>query len=230
MQFPWKKAVKKKIEQMEEALSIRSDPGRAKRNRENPVDNLIRTILSQNTNGPLRDRAYASLKERFPTHDAIAAARPSEIAMAIRVAGLANQKSTAIRDALAGMRRQGGEISLDFLKDVPTQEAIDYLTGFRGIGDKTAAIVMLFSFGRKTFPVDTHIQRIAKRVGLVPHTYTPEKIRRAVEPHITEGMAQQLHVSLIQLGKSVCRPKEPACSSCPLRSLCKFASEGGESN
>jgi endonuclease-3 len=193
------------------ALLRNAAPRKKKLGRPEPVDNLIRTILSQNTNDPLRDRAYASLKKQFPTHDAIAAAELGEIAMAIKVAGLSNQKSETIKGALVRIKKERGEISLDFLKDIPTEEAVSYLTGFNGIGDKTAAIVMLFSFGRKTFPVDTHIQRITKRTGLVPNTSSPAKIRTVVEPYISAHLAVRFHVSLIHLGKTACRPKEPSC-------------------
>jgi endonuclease-3 len=219
--------VKKKVKQLEEALLRNAAPRKTKLGRPEPVDNLIRTILSQNTNDPLRDRAYASLKKRFLTHDAIAAAELGEIAMAIRVAGLSNQKSETIKGALIRIKQERGEISLDFLKDIPTEEAVSYLTGFKGIGDKTAAIVMLFSFGRKTFPVDTHIQRITKRTGLVPNTSSPAKIRTVVEPYISARLAARLHVSLIHLGKTACRPKKPSCHQCPLLSLCDFGRQRG---
>lgn len=214
--------MKKKVEQIETLLLPHITSRKTRRGNPDPVDNLIRTILSQNTNDTLRDRAYVSLKKRYPTHEEMAAARPSEIAMAIRVAGLSNQKSKTITGVLGRIKQERGEISLDHLKKNSTDEAIDYLTGFKGIGDKTAAIVMLFSFGRKTFPVDTHIQRITKRMGLVPPAYTPAKIRKAIEPHISARLAPRLHLSLITLGKTTCRPKDPECRLCPLLPLCNF--------
>lgn len=214
--------VKKRVRAIEELL-LKGTTGRKKRRRDaDPVDTLIRTILSQNTNNGLRDRAYASLIKRFPDHESIAAADTEEIAQAIKIAGLSGQKSKTIKRALNELRNDGGEISLDFLNRMRTDDAISRLMNVKGIGDKTAAIVMLFCFDRRTFPVDTHIQRITKRIGLVPASYSPEKIRRLIEPHISPSLAADLHRGLISLGKNVCHSAKPSCPACPLVSLCAF--------
>ncbi len=111
------------------------------------------------------------------------------------------------------------------MRTSPTEDAIDFLKGMRGVGDKTASIIMLFSFGRATFPVDTHIQRIMKRIGLVPERYTPEKIRKAIEPLLDCVDPQKLHIQLIALGKQICKAREPKCPLCPLKSLCRYGIE-----
>lgn len=190
-----------------------------------PVDNLILTILSQNTNDELRNRAYSALKSGFPTHDLMADAPTEELERAIRVGGLSSQKSRAIKDSLLQIRKEQGSIALDFLRTSPTEDAIDILKGMRGVGDKTAAIIMLFSFGRPTFPVDTHIQRIMKRIGIVPERYSPEKIRKTIEPLLDGVDPQKLHILLIALGKQVCKARKPQCPLCPLRSLCSYGLE-----
>lgn len=219
--------MRKKIKKTEEALCDHPGSGKKVRTHRDPVDTLIRTILSQNTNDGLRDRAYVSLKKRFPTHDAIASADTAKIAEAIRTCGLSRQKSQTIKRALTRIKQEQGKISLAFLRPMATEDAISYLKSIKGIGDKTAAIIMLFCFGRKTFPVDTHIQRITKRMGLVPASSSPEKIRKTIEPHISEHLAASLHACLISLGKNVCRAANPSCSLCPLLSLCAFGKGGG---
>jgi len=135
-----------------------------------PVRNLVLTILSQNTTDANRDRAYDRLAKRFPTLPALAAARPSELEEAIRVGGLAKAKAKAILGALARIREERGDYSLDFLRGMPLPEARAYLTSFPGVGVKTANILLLFSFGMPAFPVDTHVLRVTKRLGLVPAT------------------------------------------------------------
>jgi endonuclease-3 len=185
-----------------------------------PVRNLVLTILSQNTTDANRDRAYDRLMQRFPTLSALAAARPSELEEAIRVGGLANAKAKSILGALARIREERGGYSLDFLREMPLPEAREYLTSFPGVGVKTANILLLFSFGMPAFPVDTHVLRVTKRLGLVPGTSTLAKAALSLEPHVGAGDHGPLHLNLIRLGRELCRPRNPLCPECPLLPVC----------
>jgi endonuclease-3 len=185
-----------------------------------PVRNLILTILSQNTNDANRDRACESLWRRFPTVPALAAAKPAEVEEAIRVGGLARAKSRSILGALARLKEERGSYSLDFLRSMTMAEARAYLTSFPGVGVKTANILLLFSFGFPAFPVDTHILRVTKRLGLVPAAADLSKAALALEKHVPENEHVPLHLNLIRLGREVCKPRTPLCSACPLLPVC----------
>ena len=140
-----------------------------------PVDNLVLTILSQNTNDANRDRAFASLKKKYPTVARLAAAKPAELEDAIRAGGLAKTKAASILSALSRLEKERGGYTLDFLRSMPLPEARAYLTSFGGVGVKTANILLLFSLGFPAFPVDTHILRVTKRLGLAPESATLAK-------------------------------------------------------
>ncbi|MGE5248026.1 MAG: endonuclease III domain-containing protein [Verrucomicrobiota bacterium] len=185
-----------------------------------PVLNLVLTVLSQNTNDANRDRAFASLRKRYPTIPRLAAARPAELEEAIRVGGLARTKAAAILSALSRLKEERGDYTLDFLRSVPLAEARAYLTSFAGVGVKTANILLLFSLGHPAFPVDTHILRVTKRLGLVPASATLSDAALRLEPHVPEGAHVPLHLNLIRLGREVCKPRNPMCPSCPLLPLC----------
>jgi len=185
-----------------------------------PVLNLVLTILSQNTTDANRDRAFENLLTRFPTLMALAAARASEVEDAIRTGGLAKAKAKAILGALARIKGEQGGYSLDFLRGMPLPEAREYLTSFPGVGVKTANILLLFSFGMPAFPVDTHVLRVTKRLGLVPGTSTLAKAALSLEPHVGAGDHGPLHLNLIRLGREVCRPRNPLCPECPLLTVC----------
>jgi endonuclease-3 len=185
-----------------------------------PVRNLVLTILSQNTTDANRDRAFDRLMRRFPTVPALAAARPSEVEEAIRVGGLAKAKAKSVLGALARIGKERGGYSLDFLREMPLPEAREYLTSFPGVGVKTANILLLFSFGMPAFPVDTHVLRVTKRLGLVPGAATLAKAALSLEPHVGAGDHGPLHLNLIRLGREVCRPRDPRCAECPLLTVC----------
>ena len=188
--------------------------------RTDPLSNLVLTILSQNTTDANRDRAFATLNERFPAIPLLAAASPEELEEAIRVGGLARAKAKAILSALFRIHRERGEYSLDFLARMPLAEARSYLTSFSGVGVKTANVVLLFSFGKEAFPVDTHILRVAKRLGLVPPSADLSRAALRLEPHVPPGEAMPLHINLIRLGREICRPRIPLCPECPLLPVC----------
>ena len=187
-----------------------------------PVDELISTILSQNTNDLNRDRAFNALRRRFPTWEAVRDARRRDVIAAIRVAGLANQKGPRIQQVLRDITRQRGNLDLSFLKDLQLEEARAWLMRFRGVGPKTAAIVLLFSLDRPAFPVDTHIQRVTGRIGLRPDRMPVEKTHAHLEALFPPSSYYAAHLNLIRLGREICHPRKPECPRCPVRPLCDY--------
>ena len=194
-------------------------PGRCAHD-DDPVRNLILTILSQNTTDANRDRAFSSLMHRFPEVSRLARAKPAEVEEAIRVGGLAKAKTRAILSALARLKSERGEYSLEFLRREPLSEARKYLTSRPGVGVKTANVLLLFSFGQEAFPVDTHILRVAKRLGLVPAAADLARAAHLLEPHVPKGEHVPLHLNLIRLGREICRPRKPLHAGCPLLPVC----------
>jgi endonuclease-3 len=187
-----------------------------------PVDELVSTILSQNTNDRNRDRAFTALVERFPTWEAVRDARPEAVIDAIRVAGLANQKGPRIQGVLRAITEERGEINLDFLADMPLGEAMAWLTRFPGVGPKTASIVMLFALGKPAFPVDTHIYRVSGRLGLRPEKISVEEAHQNLGEQFLPESYYAAHLNLIRLGREVCTARRPHCEICPLQDLCAF--------
>jgi len=187
------------------------------------VDELVSTILSQNTNDTNRDVAFNSLKEAFPEWEAVMQANPGEVVEAIRTAGLANQKGPRIQKALREIAdHTQGELSLEFLRDMPKETARAWLTGVKGVGPKTAAIVLLFSLGIPAFPVDTHIYRVSGRMGIRPAQLSVEKTHDYLEAVIPEDAYYDLHLNLIRLGREVCGARKWQCYRCPVEDLCAF--------
>lgn len=191
-----------------------------------PIAILISTILSQNTNDLNRDRAYERLRERFPTWEAVRDAPPEDLVAAIRPAGLAPTKAPRIQEALQRIWAERGRFSLDFLADMPLEEARAWLLSIPGIGPKTAAIVLLFAFGRPAFPVDTHIHRVSRRLGLIPARASREQAHALLEELIPPELYYPLHLNLIALGRDVCHPRNPECGRCVLREECDFYRQG----
>jgi len=188
-----------------------------------PVDELVSTILSQNTNDANRDRAFESLRLRFPTWEQVRDAPPGSVTAAIRPAGLANQKGPRIQQVLQGISAERGSLDLHFLKDLPLEEARAWLMKFKGVGPKTAAIVLLFSLGLPAFPVDTHIYRVTGRLGLLPEKMTVEQAHLHLEHLLPLETYYDAHLNFIRLGREICAARKPDCPRCPLRGLCKFA-------
>jgi endonuclease III len=183
-----------------------------------PIAELVRTVLSQNTNDRNRDVAYNRLRERFPTWEEVRDAPPDEVIEAIRPGGLANTKGPRIQEILD---RLDDHPDLDWLADAPRDEAIDYLTALPGVGRKTAACVMIFSFDRPEIPVDTHVYRVGGRLGLIrdgaSFTEAHDELRAVVDPED----AYELHINLINHGRALCRPR-PRCEECALRRMCPW--------
>jgi endonuclease III len=175
-------------------------------------------VLSQNTNDTNRDVAYERLRERFPTWEEVRDAPVEEVIEAIRPGGLANTKGPRIQEIL---RNLGDHPDLDWLKDAPRNEALEFLTSMPGVGRKTAACVLIFAFGRPEIPVDTHVYRVGGRLGLFREGASFEEahdeLRRVVDPED----AYELHINLIEHGRRVCRPR-PRCDRCELRRMCPY--------
>jgi endonuclease-3 len=196
-----------------------------------PVDELVSTILSQNTNDTNRDRAFEALRRRFPNWEAVRDADPVDVVAAIRPAGLANQKGPRIQQVLKEISQERGALDLNFLKDMPLEDARAWLQKFKGVGPKTAAIVLLFSLGRPAFPVDTHIYRVTGRIGLRPEKMTVEDAHPYLEKLFLPQSYYAAHLNIIRLGREICLARKPACQLCPLRDFCnyvnhKYAPEG----
>ncbi len=186
-----------------------------------PVSELVSTIISQNTSDVNRDRAFARLRARFPTWEAVRDGDVREVREAIRPAGLSEVKAPRIQDALRRVTAKAGGLSLGFLGDMSVDEAKAWLTSIRGVGPKTAAIVLLFSFGRPAFPVDTHIHRVTKRLELIGPRVSREQAHPILEALIPPRLYYPVHINLIRHGREICRPT-PRCEVCPLRDLCCY--------
>jgi len=187
------------------------------------VDELVCTILSQNTNDLNRDRAYSALRAKYPTWEQLMEADTNEVVSAIRLAGLSNQKGPRIQQVLNAIQKERGSLDLSFLKDMPVEEARAWLEQFKGVGPKTAAIVLLFSLGMPAFPVDTHIHRVTTRLGLIPEGMSVEAAHPALESLFPPDTYQDVHLNLIQLGRQLCTARQVHCDVCPLQSLCSYA-------
>jgi endonuclease-3 len=193
-----------------------------KREREDPIDVLIRTILSQNTSDANSHRAFANLKNRFPSWEALLKAPLEEIESAIRCGGISNIKAKRIKEILKRIKEERGSLTLSFLKDLTIDEARNYLLSLPGVGDKTASCVILFSFAKPAFPVDTHIHRIVNRLGILGNDLSPQEISQLIESNLPEGLFLSLHLNLIRLGREICRPRNPKCQICPLKEFCNY--------
>jgi endonuclease-3 len=185
-----------------------------------PLDGLILTVLSQNTNDRNRDRAFESLKERFNSWDEAAGAEIREIAEAIRPGGLANIKAARIHNILKTVLSEAGSYSLQMLKSRDTGRVRSFLEKIPGIGPKTIACVLLFDLGRPAFPVDTHVARVARRIGWVDQNMPPDNIESVLESVVGEGRFLGAHLNLITHGRYICKARAPRCSECPLAFLC----------
>jgi endonuclease-3 len=187
-----------------------------------PLDELVSTILSQNTNDANRDRAYQSLRRRFPTWELVRDAPVEEVVQAIRPAGLANQKGPRIQQVLRDITAQHGSLDLDFLNQLSPEEVSAWLRGFKGVGPKTAAIVLLFSLGKPAFPVDTHIYRVSGRIGLRPAKMNAEQAHAHLAKLLPPESYYAAHLNLIRLGREICQARRPNCPVCPLKDLCDY--------
>ncbi len=187
------------------------------------VDELVCTILSQNTNDINRDKAFDKLKATFPSWEAVRDAEPEAVMDAIRVAGLANQKGPNIQAALRFVTEERGEIDLEWLRDFSYEDAIAWLTQMKGVGVKTASIVLVFSLDIPAFPVDTHIYRVTGRLGLRPEKMNIDHAHRWFASSERPQSFGTLHLNIISLGRDTCRARKPKCGACPVEDICTYA-------
>jgi endonuclease-3 len=187
-----------------------------------PLDELVSTILSQNTNDTNRDRAYESLRARFPSWEQVRDAEQQQVIEAIRPAGLANQKGPRIQAILRQITSDRGDLSVDFLYDLPAEEAKEWLVKFKGVGPKTAAIVLQFSLDKPAFPVDTHIYRVTGRIGLRPESMSADQAHEHLANLFPPEAYYAAHLNLIRLGREICQARQPKCPECPLQHLCNY--------
>jgi endonuclease III len=187
-----------------------------------PLDELVSTILSQNTNDRNRDLAFNSLRARFPTWEAVRDAPPEAVMDAIRIAGLANQKGPRMQQVLREITAERGALEIDFLRELPTEEARAWLLKFNGVGPKTASIVLQFSLGKPAFPVDTHVYRVTGRLGLRPEKMNAEQAHTWFEDIFTPEMYGPAHMNIIRLGREICHARSPNHAVCPVRDLCVY--------
>jgi endonuclease-3 len=185
-----------------------------------PMDELVLTFLSQSTSDLNSGRAFEALKARYPTLQATLDAPVAELAETIRSGGLSQQKAPRIQKALRRILDERGQFSLDFLADLPVDEAARWLTSFDGIGHKTASIVLLFCFNKPAFPVDTHVGRVTRRLGLAAAKDSEEKIKRIWEGLAPAEWFYPLHLNLIRHGWAVCHAQRPECGTCVLSDIC----------
>lgn len=187
-----------------------------------PLDALIETILSQSTTNTNSRRAFENFKRRFPTWDEARRARTSSIEAAIKSGGLARQKSVRIKNLLNEIHHRRGALDLSFLARVPLEEARQFLSSFKGVGPKTVACTLLFALGLPVFPIDTHIFRIARRLGLLPEKCSDEEAHRLMEEMIPSERYYEAHINLIRHGRKICRPQNPLCEECCLIDYCRY--------
>ena len=198
----------------------------SRKNQQKPLDELILTILSQNTADVNTARAYSSLREKFPSWEDVLGANTEQIVEAIRIGGLANIKALRIQRILRHLEAERGQLDLGFLSDMPVQEARSYLTSLHGIGPKTAACVLLFSLHKPALPVDTHVHRVARRTGLVAAKTSPERTEQLLEDLLPETTYYPFHLNVIRHGRTLCLARNPKCLQCPLVEECAHVGFG----
>jgi endonuclease-3 len=188
-----------------------------------PVEELVLTILSQNTNDTNRDRAYESMRRRYRTWNALSRARVRDLVAAIRVGGLANTKAPRIIETLREIRAREGGFDLSWMRDASDESVREYLMSLPGVGPKTAACVLAFSLDRAVIPVDTHVHRVATRLGLLPRGATAARAHQLLGALIPARLRLPLHVGFIRHGRAVCRAGRPFCEDCVLQDICPTA-------
>jgi endonuclease-3 len=188
-----------------------------------PLDELILTVLSQHTSDLNAERAFGSLRAAFPTWDDVVAAPVPLLTDTIRAGGLANTKAPRIQTILRAIHDREGAYDLSTLSSMSDADARVYLTSLPGVGPKTAAVVLSFALGRDAIPVDTHVHRTSRRLGLVPMKATAEAADRLLHDLVPSGLRTPLHVALIRLGREICKAPTPRCRACPLKDLCPTA-------
>jgi endonuclease-3 len=189
--------------------------------KQKPIDMLVGTILSQNTTDKNSASAFASLRKKYKTWQKVLDAPLDEVAETIRHGGLPRIKANRIQAALREIRSRTGKLNLDVIKTMNTKEAADFLTSLHGVGPKTAAVVLSFAFNKPTIPVDTHVHRLANRIGIAS-AKTPAKTQEILEREVPDKLKNRLHILLITHGRETCKAQNPRCEDCVLRDMCFF--------
>lgn len=192
---------------------------------DSPLDCLVAVILSQNTSDKNSFPAFHNLKKLFPTWQGVVKADEKKITAAIRRGGLANIKAKRIKEVLVEIKRRTGKLDISFLSTMPTEKAREFLLSLKGVGPKSAAVVLSFAFGRAAFPVDTHVYRVSKRLGLIGEKVSAEKAAEIMENLVPDEQKQGYHLNLIRLGREVCISRKPRCEKCPLKKHCGYYKE-----
>jgi endonuclease-3 len=188
-----------------------------------PLEELVWTVLSQHTSDANAERAFRALRAAFPSWEAVLAAPTPALARAIRSGGLANTKAARIRAILREIAEREGRLDLTRLRGMSDEEVRAYLTSLPGVGPKTAAVVMAFALGRDAIPVDTHVHRVSRRLGLVPPKASAERAHDLLHELVPAELRTPLHVGLIRLGRELCIARRPRCEACPLADRCPTA-------
>jgi endonuclease-3 len=188
--------------------------------RREPLDELVYTVLSQHTSDANTDRTFASLKARFSEWRAVRSAAPEAVAESIKLGGLSRVKAPRIQAILAAIETDRGDLDLSFLSEIPLDEAKRWLIDLPGVGPKTAACVLLFSFGLPAMPVDTHVHRVSKRLGFIGPKTSADKAHPIIEHLVGPDDIYQFHVGLIEHGRKVCHARRPSCADCVLSDIC----------
>lgn len=186
------------------------------------MDELVCTILSQNTNDRNRDVAFNRLQDAFPTWEQVRDAELEAAIETIRPAGLANQKGARIQQVLRQITAERGDLDLSFLKELHAEEAYTWLIKFKGVGPKTASIILQFALDKPAFPVDTHVHRVSGRVGLRPPEMNAEKSHEHLAALFDPSMYGPAHLNIIRLGREICHARKPECPRCPLKEICNY--------
>ena len=189
---------------------------------EDALGELIATILSQSTTDVNSGRAYAQLRAMYPAWEEVLDAGDDELYEVIKLAGLGRVKAARIKQTLREVLRRRGELRLEFLGELPLAEAKRWLTSLDGIGPKTAACVLLFALGRPALPVDTHVFRVSRRLGLIGQRTSAERAHEQLEAALAPEMVYPFHIDMIRHGRQICHAQRPACAACPLRDLCPY--------
>lgn len=187
-----------------------------------PLDELVSCILSQHTTDATSFPTFHYLRSVAPTWEEVAAMSQEELANVIRRCGLPNQKARSILGCLAEIRRRHGSYTLEPLASMPMEEARQWLETLPGVGPKTAAIVLCFALGMPAIPVDTHVFRVAWRVGLIPKSAGEAKAHVLLQHSVPEDLAYRFHATLIVHGRTLCNARKPKCEECPVRRRCDF--------
>jgi endonuclease III len=185
-----------------------------------PIAELVLTVLSQSTNDRNRDVAYLRLREQLPSWEEVMRAPVTEVEEAIRPGGISKVKSARIKAILQAIDERSSELSLDWLPDVPIEQARDYLTALPGVGRKTAACVLLFAYGLHDVPVDTHVSRVGMRLGLLREGAPFDELHDEMLALTPPGEELELHVNLLRHGRRTCHARKPACRECALARMC----------